>query len=269
MTRVWRMEDVIAEDDAADEVSQHGGTAVLAYIRALAEHGVEVREVDHLADTERERDVAFELDIVGGWSLFLEFEAVPMERLRNGDDDVPIEIFVDGDGHLGWNAAVKAGLAKVAARRRDRDPAGPGATAPRSGGTGAAEVWRVPDVIGPLDTSDDMDVNGGETLIAYLAALADHGILVRGVDREIDAEGAGMIAFLLELDGGGALYVHVPGVPLAWLHDRAAFRDEWRAWDDEGNICEVFVQHEGYMSWERAIDAGIATARDLSRGARP
>ncbi|MFC4561134.1 hypothetical protein ACFO4E_04605 [Nocardiopsis mangrovi] len=255
------MADVIAAGDPADDVTANGGAAVLAYIRALAEHGAEVRDVARVPGSEGDGHVAFALELAGGWSLALRFAGVPLERLRNGDDNgEPVEISVNGNGHPGWNAAVKAGLDKVAARRREHPTAAPDATAPR-GGTGSAGVWRVPDVIGSLDINEDVDVNGGETLIAYMAELAERGVLAHDVEREIDAEGAGMLAFLLDLDGGGELYVHVPGVPPAWLRDPSAFHDEWAAWDDEGYICEIFIQHEGYLTWEDAVEAGVAAAR--------
>ncbi|MGY0059646.1 hypothetical protein ACWY4P_24345 [Streptomyces sp. LZ34] len=132
-------------------------------------------------------------------------------------------------------------------------------------------MWQVKDLIDMTlvdeDDEDDEDaedyaweVRGATAAVAFIEGLAERGVVVEDVVREVDAEGCGMVAFKLELAEGGPLYAHFPGIPLAWIQRPQDFREERRAWDDEGNIVEMFIQHEGYLDWGEALDAGVRVA---------
>ena len=127
----------------------------------------------------------------------------------------------------------------------------------------ATKTWTLEDIEELLDVDYDVDRNGGAALLAYLAGLAERGVSVAKVEREIDAEGCGMVAFVLLLPTGERLYAHFPGVPMEWQRRPGDFRAEWRAWDrEEGNISEIFIQHEGYLDWNKAVEAGVRVATE-------
>ncbi|MEU9793777.1 hypothetical protein AB0E27_24645 [Streptomyces sparsogenes] len=110
------------------------------------------------------------------------------------------------------------------------------------------------------DEDSAWEVHGATAAVAFLEGLAERGVVVEKVVREFDAEGCGMVAFKFALAHGGPLYAHFPGVPLAWLRRPQEFREERAAWDDEGNIVEMYIQHHGYVDWEKALDAGVRAA---------
>lgn len=121
--------------------------------------------------------------------------------------------------------------------------------------------WSTEDISDLFELDEEHERDGMQTVIAYLGELADRGVSVASVEREIDAESGLMIATALRLGDDRVLRAHFPAVPQAWLRGRADFAEEWRVWcrDETG---EMFVQGEGYLDWTQAVEAGAGAAHD-------
>ncbi len=120
-------------------------------------------------------------------------------------------------------------------------------------------TWSAEDISDLFELDEEHERDGMETVVAYLGELADRGVSVESVDREIDAESGLMIATALTLGGNRVLRVHFPAVPQAWLRGRSDFAEEWRVWCQD-EIGEMFVQGEGHLDWAQAVEAGAGAA---------
>lgn len=122
-------------------------------------------------------------------------------------------------------------------------------------------MWTVENLINnfrPLayEPSDE-EVNGATAVLAYVEELRARGVEVKFIERVVDAEGAGVIAFEMRGSEGGDLEAQFPGVPLEWFKRPADFADGWSAWQSRHNGREIFIQGGGYVEWARAVDAGV------------
>ncbi|MEV6671382.1 hypothetical protein [Streptomyces sp. NPDC051162] len=122
------------------------------------------------------------------------------------------------------------------------------------------DKWSQEDISDLFELDEEHERDGLETVIAYIGELTDRGVTVESVEREIDAESGLMIATELRSDGDRVLRAHFPAVPLPWLRRRTDFAEEWDVWG-QNEICETFVEGEGYLDWTQAVEAGVRAVR--------
>ncbi|MER6566136.1 hypothetical protein ABT288_08065 [Streptomyces sp. NPDC001093] len=120
--------------------------------------------------------------------------------------------------------------------------------------------WSQEDISDLFELDEEHERHAMETVVACIGELADRGVDVEDVERDIDAESGRMVAAGLRVEGTRELRAHFPSVPLPWLRSRADFAEERRVWAEE-EIIEMFVQGEGYVDWAEAVEAGVRVAR--------
>ena len=134
-----------------------------------------------------------------------------------------------------------------------------------------AEDLTVEGVVASYDPESDLDRHAASNLIAYVAELERHGVVISDLDHEIDADGGGALSFRFKIGDHWALRALMPGVPLEWMKRPAEFVEElnsaeWYGIYVDGDLDLVGDVGAEHRTWEDAVEAGVHIARAAVRG---